>query len=130
MCEIRCIIAGCRDFSDYSLLRDTANRIFRDRDIRNLTIISGHCSGADRLGELFASRNKLSCVKFPADWKTYGKAAGPIRNRQMAEYASQQNGMLLAFWDGKSRGTRNMIQLAEEFGLEIHVVQILEDKQK
>lgn len=44
MCGIRCIIAGCRDFSDYSLLRDTANQIFRNRDIRNLTIISGHCS--------------------------------------------------------------------------------------
>lgn len=130
MTEIRCIIAGCRDFSNYSLLRDTANRIFQNKDIRNLIIISGHCSGADQLGELFASRNNLPCVKFPADWKTYGKAAGPIRNRQMAEYASQQNGILLAFWDGRSRGTRNMIHMAEEYKLEIHIVQIPKEEQK
>ena len=124
MKEIRCIIAGCRDFSDYVLLRDTANKIFRNRDTSNLIIISGCCSGADHLGELFAVKNNLACVKFQADWNTYGKAAGPIRNKQMAEFASQQTGMLIAFWDGKSRGTGSMIRLAKEYGLEIHIVAI------
>ena len=52
----------------------------------------------------------------------YGKAAGPIRNKQMAEFASQQTGMLIAFWDGKSRGTGSMIRLAKEYGLEVHIV--------
>ena len=63
-------------------------------------------------------------MKFPADWKTYGKTAGPIRNKQMAEFASQQTGMLIAFWDGKSRGTGSMIRLAKEYGLEVHIVAI------
>lgn len=54
---------------------------------------------------------------YPADWDRHGRSAGPRRNQEMAETSD----CLLAFWDGKSKGTRNMIQLALDYGLEVHV---------
>jgi predicted Rossmann fold nucleotide-binding protein DprA/Smf involved in DNA uptake len=53
----------------------------------------------------------------PADWKAHGRAAGPIRNKQMAGMADA----LIAVWDGKSRGTRNMIETAQSMGLKVYV---------
>jgi hypothetical protein len=69
-------------------------------------IVSGGAKGADTLGEQFAQTHNLPCKIFPADWKKYGRAAGPKRNAQMAEYANYG----VALWDGKSRGTANMIK--------------------
>jgi hypothetical protein len=60
---------------------------------------------------------KLKHMLFKADWDKHGKAAGPIRNQQMAQEADG----LIAFWDGKSRGTKDMIQKALNYGLETHV---------
>lgn len=69
--------------------------------------------GADLLGKKWAILNGVPIKNFPADWDKYGKAAGPIRNAQMAEYADY----LIAFWDGKSRGTKNMIETMINLGL-------------
>ena len=55
---------------------------------------------------------------FPADWKTHGRKAGPIRNKQMADYGE----MLIAFWDGKSSGTKNMIENSKKLGLIVHII--------
>ncbi len=96
---IKCIIAGGRDFDNECLLRTEANKIDID------TVVCGMARGADILGLLYAQDYKLGVKKFPADWDKYGKAAGPIRNQQMGDYAD----MLLAFWDGKSKGTKHMI---------------------
>jgi len=74
--------------------------------------------GADWIGESWARFWDLPIKTFPADWKTHGRAAGPIRNSQMADYADT----LIAFWDGKSRGTKSMIDLAEEHKLTVHVI--------
>ena len=63
-------------------------------------------------------------MRFPADWKVYGKQAGPVRNRQMLNYAKEEQGALLAFWDGKSRGTKNMIDIAKDAGIIVKVVSI------
>lgn len=57
---------------------------------------------------------------FEANWKEFGKAAGPIRNEQMAKYGTH----LLAFWDLKSKGTKNMILNSKQNNLHIKVVQI------
>lgn len=84
----------------------------------NVIIISGHASGADSLGEKFAADHNLQCELFPADWEHHGKAAGPIRNAEMAEVTDA----LIAFWDGQSRGTKSMIDLAKRKGLQVAVV--------
>jgi len=80
-------------------------------------IVSGKAKGADTFGEEFARVWSIPVKEFPADWDQYGKAAGHRRNYEMAKYAD----VLIAFWDGESRGTRDMIDTALREGLEIHV---------
>jgi YspA, cpYpsA-related SLOG family len=98
---IKTIIAGCRDFFDY----DFCSQRIKNHINEITEIVSGRASGVDSLGEAFALEYKIPVKYFPADWKKYGKSAGPIRNKQMAEYAD----FLIAFWNGKSPGTKNMI---------------------
>jgi hypothetical protein len=86
-------------------------------DIDEVEIVSGNAKGADRMGEYYASQRGYKKVLFPAKWDEYGKSAGFIRNKQMAEYADA----LIAFFDGESRGTKSMIELAEKNGLVINV---------
>ena len=109
------IIAGCRDFSDYAVLRSFADETLAGMD--DVEIVSGGARGADALGERYARERGRGLKVFPADWKKWGAAAGPIRNAEMAAYADA----LIAFWDGKSAGTRDMIRRAEEKGLSVHI---------
>lgn len=88
-------------------------------------VVSGGARGADRLGELWAYLHDISVTQFIPDWESLGKRAGMDRNRRMAEYAAaRSNGMLVAFWDGESRGTKNMIEEAEKVGLYIKIVKV------
>ena len=66
----------------------------------------------------------MKLTLFPAEWNTYGKAAGPIRNRQMAEYAAP-DGYCVVFWDGKSRGSQNIITEARKAGIKTKIVTYL-----
>ena len=113
------IIAGSRTFEDYDLLEDVCDRFFAGRKI--YMIASGGAKGADQLGERYAANHQIPVMKFSADWDTYGRSAGPIRNQEMAEWASG----LLAFWDGKSRGTWDMIKKAKEKKLYPIIVTII-----
>lgn len=83
-------------------------------------VISGCAKGADKLGEKFAKRFDLSLIRMPADWKRYGKAAGMIRNKAMAEDATH----VILFWDGISSGTRNMAELAKKMNLVTEIIRI------
>ena len=80
--------------------------------------ISGHATGADALGERYAQERGLFLDAHPADWNKHGRAAGPIRNAEMAEAADT----LIAFWDGASRGTKNIIVTAKSKGLKVVVI--------
>lgn len=127
MRELRIIIAGSRDFNDYKLLKTSMRDILKDTSLEGISkikIISGTARGADQLGERFAKQFKLEVVKFPSKWDVYGKRAGYIRNEEMAKYSVEDNnyGMLVAFWNGESRGTNHMINLAKKHGVEVHVV--------
>lgn len=124
---IRIIIAGTRSFNDYALLRKTMCSLFGQVPPAQMEIVSGHCpTGADSLGELFARRNGIRLTLFPADWAKYEKAAGPIRNKQMAEYAVP-DGYCIIFWDGKSRGSRNMVAEAKKAGVKTKIVMYEKD---
>lgn len=126
MNELRVIIAGSRDFNDYSLLKDSATKIISSKTIQSslIKIISGGARGADKLGEQFANEIGLEIVRFPADWNGLGKRAGYVRNAEMAKFAvaDGNTGILIAFWDGVSKGTKHMIDLAERYGLKVHIV--------
>lgn len=113
---MRLIIAGGRDFNDYELLCEEATKFVANE--KAVVIISGLARGADLLGCRFAEEKGYPLRGFAAEWGKFGRAAGPIRNKLMAKDASH----LLAFWDGKSRGTRHMIDYAEKLGLKVKVV--------
>ena len=127
---MRVIIAGGRKFVDYGYLRTSCLGVFRilkkegyNTSKEQVTIISGEARGADTLGEQFQEEFDLILKKFKADWNTFKKRAGSIRNGEMGTYAkkSKELGVLIAFWDGKSRGTKNMIDIANEKGLRVFV---------
>ena len=122
----RIIIAGSREFNDYEKMLKTLDElgVHLMNTIDPIEIISGHANGADKLGERFAKAYGYPLVVFPAEWDKYGKAAGPIRNEQMAKYAAEADrGILIAFPIDESRGTRNMIKLAKQYGLEVDVIE-------
>ena len=129
MKELRVIIAGSRDFDDFPKLMNSSIEILtgiskkRD-DLDRIRIISGTARGADKLGEQYAKIAGYELSKFPADWDGLGKRAGYVRNAEIAKFAIEDDnyGVLIAFWDGKSRGTKHMIDLANRYGLEVHVV--------
>lgn len=127
MIEFRIIIAGGRNFDNYNLLESYVEYII-DRFYKkeNVVIISGTAKGADKMGEYYAAKHNIKCCKFPANWDKYGKQAGPIRNKEMAQYAVSDNskGVLIAFWDKKSKGTENMIQNAKKLSMDIHIYPI------
>lgn len=122
---IKVIIAGSRNFYDYNIVEDTVVSYFMSRGIlkENVEIISGGARGADSLGEQLADSYGLKLTVFPAQWDTYGKAAGMIRNKEMADYAAKDSdkAILFAFWDGQSRGTKGMIDIAKRCGMEVIV---------
>lgn len=106
---MKLIIAGSRTLSPSTKLLTT---FFNELEVERYLgseveeIVSGTASGVDKAGEKFAADWGMDVKRFPADWDTHGKAAGHIRNKQMAEYADA----LLLVWDGESRGSANMKQ--------------------
>ncbi len=112
---MKVIIAGSRLFvpthNDVLLLDKFKNNITE--------VVSGCAKGGDAFGESWASWNKIPIKKFPANWELYGKAAGHIRNSEMAEYADG----LIAFIINNSKGTSNMIKQAKENNLWIKVIE-------
>lgn len=114
---MKVIIAGSRNFTDYSLAKEKIDYL-RFAGLRIDEVVSGQARGADQVGERYAHVHGLPVKTFKAHWDHYGRRAGHVRNRAMADYA----GALIAFWDGTSPGTKNMIELATERGLEVHVI--------
>lgn len=114
----RIIIAGSRTVPEKDeKLFSRIERLLATISYSDIEIVSGTCKGADILGENFAKLNGLPIKQFPADW-SQGKKAGYLRNKQMAEYSTH----LIAIWDGQSKGTKNMIDLANEHGLKVRII--------
>lgn len=132
---MRCIIAGGREFSDYNLVKRKCGAILH-KYIDRMIIISGRCDdykrgvhtfttddgikvyGADGFGRTICQRKLHKVYPYPADWGQYGNAGGPIRNEEMAKNATH----LIAFWNGKSRGTKGMIDLAKQYDLQSRII--------
>lgn len=121
MDKLRILVCGGRHFADYGLLERTINDIVFESGCSDAEIVSGHCVGADRLGELYAERHNVSVKIFPAQWKKYGKRAGPIRNKQMVDYISGfKNKAVVAFVSANTKGTRNTIALAKKANIRVY----------
>lgn len=127
---MRTVIAGCRlisaigepkrafDAFDVTWMYECLDNYHKDYPITE--VVSGTAEGADRLGEFWAYRNQIPIKIFKPDWDKFGKAAGHIRNKAMAEYADR----VIAFWDGISRGTKNMIEQTEALNKPLTVFNI------
>ena len=107
------IIAGSRDNVSQVHIDHAMTKI----DWNVSKVISGTARGADVFGEVWAVRNGIPVDRYPADWDKFGKSAGYKRNEQMATVAEA----LVAVWDGESRGTSHMIDIAKKNGLKVYV---------
>ena len=113
---IKIIIAGGRDYKIEKSTIDTVDRHIKGVE-NKVKFVTGTAKGADQI-PYFYEKLGFPIKEFPADWKRYGRSAGYKRNEEMAIYSD----MLIAFWDDKSKGTKNMIDLAKKYGLKIVIV--------
>lgn len=119
---MKTIIAGSRDGFTYD---DVCKAVELSGFEGMITeVVSGTARGPDLFGEKWARENDRAIQRFPADWENKGRAAGHIRNAEMAKYADAA----IILWDGKSRGTSGMIKLAEKKfdNLYIHLVHFID----
>lgn len=110
---MKVIVAGSRTITDPSVVTLAC----MESGFQFSEIVSGGAAGVDLTGERLALKWGVPVKRFPADWKKWGRRAGPIRNREMAAYADA----LVLVWDGQSRGSASMLNEARQRGLQIHV---------
>ena len=113
---MKVVIAGSRTINDYGLLLDAIDK--SEFDIEE--VIYGGASGVDAMGRRYADERALYWTLYEADWEKHGRAAGPIRNRLMAQRADAAI-VLIA---GNSRGSRNMIEEMEKLGKPVFVMEV------
>lgn len=114
---LKVIVAGGRNFNDYNMLEQALD-YFLQNHRNDVYILCGMAHGADILGYAYAQKHGYKVEEHPAKWDVHGKRAGFMRNEEMAKNADA----LIAFWDGKSHGTKDMIRRAREHGLDIRVI--------
>lgn len=100
------VICGSRDFTDYKRFKSDLDEHFVNLVKSDALIISGGADGADKMAEIYAEENNIAFREMPAAWASHGKKAGVLRNIEMAELANE----VIAFWDGTSPGTAQMIK--------------------
>lgn len=101
-------VSGTRNYTDYQTFAKIMER--ETKDMRIKLIISGGAKGADEMAKRYAQEKNITHITVHADWQRWGRRAGPMRNRLMAEMTNAT----IAFWDGRSRGTKNMLECAEK----------------
>lgn len=114
------LIAGSRNFEDWKIFEMVTREII-DGDERFTVIVEGGASGADSMARRYAGENGMTAEEFRADWKQYGRAAGPKRNDEMVKYVAERNGTALFFWDGESKGTKQCIDSARRKGIDVTI---------
>ena len=110
---MKVIIAGSRGIDNINSIQEAV--VISNFNINE--VVSGTARGVDKLGEYWAEQHGIRVKQFPANWNEFGKSSGYRRNVEMAEYADA----LLAIWDGKSKGTKHMIDIAAKKGLKVFV---------
>ena len=113
---MRTIVAGSRDGVTLKMVQEAISKA----PFPITTVISGTARGADKYGEEAAKLRNIPVERYPANWDKYGKSAGYKRNEQMAQNAEA----LVAIWDGQSKGTKHMIDLAKRYSLQVYVYEI------
>ena len=116
------IVAGSRSFNDLSLMYNKLDYYLQKQD--KVLIVHGGANGADKYAAMYAKDRNIETKVFLPDWNKHGKKAGILRNIEMFEYASKfQNRGCVVFWDGKSKGTKNDIELSEKYNVPLRIVE-------
>ncbi len=115
---MRVLVCGCRDWKAVEPIQEALFGISQSTD-ETCVLIHGDAKGADRIAAGLGYRIGWAVAAYPADWDQHSKAAGVIRNRKMLDEGKPD--LVLAFWDGKSRGTMDMISRAVRAGVLVKV---------
>ena len=114
----RVVVAGSRDFTDYTEAKEYIDFCISNiRKENEIVIVSGGAKGADTLGEQYAEENGFNVERYLPDWEKYGRGAGIRRNKTMVEVSDY----VICFWDGKSRGTKSTIDYARKLNKPLKV---------
>lgn len=129
---MRVLVCGSRHFTDeVAVARHLTMAAYGDDPIepgswlsipRDLVIVEGGTKGADTLAKEWAIKHNIPFEEYPADWNKHGKAAGPIRNKQMLDEGKPD--LVIAFLVPNSKGTKNMIEQAEKAGVPVKIINI------
>lgn len=114
----RVCVCGSRSITNYEYIERMMILLLNKENIKPCEIVSGCARGPDKLGETYASKFGIPIKRFPAQWKTFGISAGYRRNVDMAEYSD----IIIAFYDGESKGTGHMINICKEKNKKIVIV--------
>lgn len=140
---MRIIITGSGTLKDYSFVYSNVIKILKEIEDEKasegikvnpekIEIITGLANTSDKMAEKFAKSNSLKHKGFSAQWNILGSVAAYARNEKMAEYASQDEdgeGILVAFWDGESNDTKNMIAIANKYKLKVYEIKFEAEKE-
>lgn len=121
---MKVLVCGSRSFEEGQVIWDVLDGMLKHHG--RLTVVSGVARGADQIALTWAQKNGEERLEFPADWKSHGKSAGPIRNLQML--VEGEPDVVWAFVDKpltESRGTAHMVKIAHEAGVPVRVVQVM-----
>lgn len=115
------LVCGGRHFNNYLALKCAIDEYVEIHGKMNepVEIVSGGCDGADKLAERYANENDFVIHIFPAEWKKYGRAAGPIRNKQMIDFIKDKSSVVIAFVSKDTIGTKGTVQLAKKNNIEV-----------
>lgn len=113
---MKILVCGGRDLSDSALVFRVLTPLLREKGVDRL--VHGDATGADRIASSWAKSHNIPDIAYPADWETYGKAAGPIRNALVLAFEAPD--LVVAFPGG--RGTADMLFQATKAGIDTMTV--------
>ena len=127
---MRVIISGGRTYDNYEYFCEKMDEILKPYiDDYDIEIITGYAVGVDRMGDKYAMTHGHTSHVIPALWNKYGENAGHIRNMEMGNFAKRTTmNLLVAFWNGKSRGTKDMIDYAKKIMIPVKIVEVEYEK--
>lgn len=112
-------VCGCRTFDNYELLEIKLNYYLKNK-LPNVVIVSGGGKGADYMGEMYAKKHNLPLEVHRPNWDVDGRSAGPKNNEQIVKNVDAA----IAFWDGKSKGTKHTIDFCKQYKKKCIIVEI------
>ena len=113
------LVAGSRNFDD----KERLAQILAENVGADDTIVEGGAKGVDTMARQWAEARGINVVEITADWKKYGRAAGPKRNDAMTAFIAERGGKAIFIWDGESKGTKQCIQSARKKNISVSVYQ-------